>query len=420
MVRLEALDPETEKFLAQFKPRTTRSYRNRIKAFTKDTGITDVLGWIQKTDVHELKTYLQTYYNEQISKKAKINSVLATVTALRSIATEFGKTIKFRKGALDKVEEDQNSYEIASSDLSKLFDFADSTEKTILATATSLGYEISSFLALKRQKVKALIDKAASENEEWAFWVDNRSKTSAKRLNVLNPLAIKYLKAYIANDTKGWSEKLFPYAEIGLNAMLKRLFKKANINVGGQKIRFHSIRKWLMTKLNEAGVGQFSVKLILGKEIGVSDSTYLQHLEQTAFQDYKKVYEQYLAFTNGRTNGLKKEVEESRQDVESLKNSVKLLSQDNEKLKQDIQEIYAFVHENYDTLLEDLEDPDVYEAHRKARAHRLEREHEKEQVEAYEDEQKAIDETSKQLEKEGFFKKTDNEAKRLKAAKTQK
>jgi hypothetical protein len=327
MTKLEPLSAETERFLAQFKPHTRMAYRSRIKAFAKDTGITDVLAWIKNTGPRELKAYIQTYYTRQIEKKEKINSVLLTVTALRSIATEFDKTIKFRKGALDKIEEDQNSYEITSSDLARLFEVSDLTERAILATAASLGYDISSFLSLDRQKIRALVERAISEREEWASWVDNRKKTSAKRLNVLNPLVIKYLKLYFDAGLKNNSERLFPYAESGISTMLRRLFDKASINANGQKIRFHSVRKWLMTKLNEAGLSVYSVKLILGKEIDVADSTYLNHLEQTALADYKRVYEQYLTFTNGRANGqVKKDLEEQKAKVEALEERMQILT----------------------------------------------------------------------------------------------
>jgi hypothetical protein len=345
MAKLEPLDEGTEKFLAQFKPRTRETYRNRIKAFSKDTGIIDVLSWIKETDAGELKSYLQIYYNKQIENKAKINSVLATVTALRSIATEFGKTIKFRKGTFDKVEEDQNAYEINSNDLARLWDVADLTERAILATATSLGYEISSFLNLKREKTQSLVEKAIAEKEEFTSWVDNRSKTSAKRLNVLNPLAIEYLKKYFDSNTNQGYELLFPYGESGINVMLKRLFKKASIDTAKQKIRFHAIRKWLMTKLNEAGLSIYSVKLILGKEIEVSDSTYLNHLEQTAFQDYKKVYGQHLAFANGRgSNHVKQSLEEAKSRVEALEDDMRRLREENKKLRDDWEKIKPLVN----------------------------------------------------------------------------
>jgi integrase/archaellum component FlaC len=396
MARLEPLDPKTEKFLAQFKPRTRQSYRNRIKTFSRDTGIADVLSWIEKTDARELKSYIQTYYTKQIENKAKINSVLATVTALRSIATEFGKTIKFRKGALDKVQEDQNSYEIATSDLAKLWEVANLIERTVLATSTSLGYEVTSFISLKRQKIKALVEKAISENEEWACWSDNRSKTSAKRLNVLNPLAIDYLKKYLDAGMKKGSENLFPYSDSGINAMLRRLFKKATINTGGQKIRFHSIRKWLMTKLNEAGLSIYSVKLIMGKEIGVSDSTYLQHLEHTAFEDYKRVYEPYLTFTNGRSNGIKKKIDEQNTEIDALKKTIKSLSEDNEKLRQDMEQrleeqrkwVYTEMHKLVNPLLEDT-------------PREIAKEEERQEIE---DEQKLNAEVAKDLEKQGYGK----------------
>jgi integrase len=343
VTKLEPLDDETEKFLAQFKPQTRQTYRNRIKAFTRDTGMTSVLSWIEKTDPKELKSYLQTYYNKQMERGAKINSVLATVTALRSIATEFGKTIKFRKGAFYKVEEDQNGYDIASSDLTKLFEVSDLIEKAVLATATSLGYDISSFLALKRQKIKALVDKAVSENEQWAYWADNRSKTSAKRLNVLNPLAVKYLKMYLDSGMKGGSENLFPYEETGINAMLKRLFAKAAINTAGQWVRFHSIRKWLMTRLAMAGVDDFSIKLILGKEIPATDSTHLQSLEQIALQKYKEKYEQYLAFANGTANGIKKIREDYDAKIETLEGNIRRLEEENKKLFRDWEKIKPLV-----------------------------------------------------------------------------
>jgi site-specific recombinase XerD len=361
--KTQPLDDKTEKFLSQFKLRTRESYRNRLKYFAKTAGIQDVLAWIENTDVHELKGYIQAYYQKQLEQGAKINSLLATVTALRSIATEYGKTIKFRKGVLDKVEEDQNSYEISSNDLARLWDVSDLTERTILATAASLGLEVSSFLQLKRDKVRSLVEKAIAEKEQFTFWVDNRSKTSAKRLNVLGPVAIEYLKKYFdANINRGY-KALFPYSENGIGAMLKRLFQKASIDTAKQKVRFHSIRKWLMTKLNESGANIYSVKLILGKAIEVSDSTYLNHLEQTALEEYKKAYPKFLCFTNGKAETqVVKDLEKARLDVDSLRTAMGLLHDENRELKRQMEEVYRFMHENFDPVLDALGDPEVVKA----------------------------------------------------------
>jgi len=78
-----------------------------------------------------------------------------------------------------------------------------------------------------------------------------------------------------------------PMLEVGeneLTEMLKRLAKKANISVGNEKIRFHQLRVFLITRLSKV-METNRWKQVVGKE--VPESAYVKPFQLK--EDYAKV-----------------------------------------------------------------------------------------------------------------------------------
>jgi hypothetical protein len=244
--------------------------------------------------------------------------------AVRSFCSQINKNVKFRRGQIGKVEADNESHVFSNGDLKLLFDVGNTEEKAILATATSLGWEISSFLDLDREHINRVLEHAKQNNEQFIFFEDTRSKTGEARLAVLNPLAIEWLTKYLA-VRKDKDSKLFNFTPNGIQKLLNRLAEQSGLKTTGS-LRFHNIRKWLMSRLSRAGFNEFQIKYVLGKSIGISDRTYLQTLKTEIEEKYPKLYNDYLNIspmvnteTVKKYQELKEQVDSNQKEIEALK-----------------------------------------------------------------------------------------------------
>jgi len=280
-----------KEWLKDFNNSTAVKYEDRLNKFFCDTGKQPKdLETLSAKDIHKL---LVEYQVQQHQKNAKQNSILSTITAIRSFCASLDKPIKFRKNQLDRAEIDTESHVFTNGDLRGLFEVGNTTEKAIIATATSLGWEISSFLALKREKIENLIRHAKANGEPYVFFEDKREKTSVLRLCILNPLAIEWLSKYLELTKISPSERLFDYTSDGIEKMLSRLADQSRMQRTGP-LRFHRIRAWLMSRLSRAGFNEFQCKYVIGHSIPLQERSYLLTLKSDIEEKYPRVYEDYL------------------------------------------------------------------------------------------------------------------------------
>ncbi len=312
---------KAQEWLSEFSNHSTRrNYEQNLAKFLRVTGMS--LDGLIAISAEDLKHKILTYRAEQLQNHSEQNSILAYITAVRSFCGYLNKPIKFRRNQLGKVQADIDSHVFGNGDLRELFEVANVQGKAILATATSLGWEISAFLALERDKVTQIINHAKANNETFIFREDVRVKTGEPRLAIFNPLAITWLSRYL-EVRKDKSKLLFPFTPDGLTKYLQRLAVDAKLETTG-RVRFHNIRKWLMSSLSRSGFNEFQIKYVLGKTIGVSDRTYLQTLKTEIEQKYPKVYESYLNISpnangNGKVSKLSEEVTKLNGEIATMK-----------------------------------------------------------------------------------------------------
>jgi hypothetical protein len=85
-----------------------------------------------------------------------------------------------------------------------------------------------------------------------------------------------------------------------LNDILKDLVKKANISVTGT-LRFHLLRKFLMSSLHDGGFDSWETKRALGKEIPTSDDTYLKGLSRKVTEKFPQAYSKKAIYESAKT-----------------------------------------------------------------------------------------------------------------------
>jgi len=291
ILELEAKEPTVKEWLSEFGNQITRyKYADRLLKFFQDTKL--AVADLQKREPKELKHLLLQYQSEQQRANIPQNSILAVITVVRSFCSSLDKPIKFRRGQLGKLQADTSSHVFSNGDLRTIFEVGNTTEKAIIATSASLGWEISAFLELERDKVSRLIAHAKANSEEFILFEDIRQKTGANRLAILNPLAIEWLSKYL-ETAKHSGDKLFDLTSDGINKMLNRLARTSGLKTTGS-VRYHNIRKWLMSRLSRCGFNEFQIKSIIGHSIPLQDRTYLQTLTEEISEKYPKVYDEYL------------------------------------------------------------------------------------------------------------------------------
>jgi hypothetical protein len=281
-----------------------------------------VEGWRPKCRIEN-----KTFKGEPL----KPNSIISVLCALQSFCACYDRPIKLKGKRLHTMM-DLDSHTFSNGDFTKMFNVADVEEKAWLATHTSLGWEVSSILALKRKTVQNLIFKAQENRQKFVYFMDQRQKTGALRLGVLNPLALEWLAEWLKvspakiersknvykKQVHVWnSDMLWSYmTEAGVVGLLERLCKEAHVTVTGY-VNTHSVRKWVMSGLSRSGFNEWQTKFLMGKAIPVSDMTYLQTLQQEVEERYPKAYESYFDISGKTTMAISSE---EREVLELLSN----------------------------------------------------------------------------------------------------
>jgi len=270
--------------------RTRRNYTYGINMFFDAVKISvDEFLALSAKDIKHLVLTFQADMKVAGWADGKVNAV---TVAVRSFLVSNDIQVKFRRNQIIKATADKSSHVFTNGDLKRLFDVGGAFEKALLSTAVSQGWEISMFLGQQRDVIERRIAHAKQNDQRFVFFMDERDKTGAERLCVLNPLAVECIEKYLAVRVDDDS-RLFPITADGVQKMLYRLAKDANLKTTGS-LRFHNIRKWLMSRLSRCQFNAFQIKFIMGKKIGISDGVYLQTLQNEIEEKYPVVYNDYL------------------------------------------------------------------------------------------------------------------------------
>jgi hypothetical protein len=327
-------------------------------------------------------------FQNQTQDSLATNTVLGTVRALGSFTTYHKDGEGFKLGRLRlKTQYDMNSHTFHNSDLTKMFEAADLQQKAIVSTFASLGWEFSGVFGLDRKYVESIIKQAREEKADFAFIKAQRHKTGAPRFAALTPLAMVWLERWF----KQWKGKtLFKIrTKMGLNESLKQLAQKAGITTTGS-VHSHLFRGWVISQLTRAGWSEYLIKYYVGKAIPSADGTYLHGMEEMIVEKMPKAYECLNIVPE-------KEVKVIDRAHEREFEEMKVTIQNNEKQ-------IAELNEKLETLIEISQHREMLDA-------------EKESAEAFEKDAKDKTEIAKQLSKEGVFKKSEEEMKKLKKQK---
>lgn len=324
------------------------------------------LEWLGKSDTEIVREYKEAKDKQQWNKATKNqilqfqawltkekgyaqNTVRTRIQILRAFYNSQCEQIKNLKGKIVKQTIARGEHIFSLEDMKALRDIGTLRGKAMISTAISLGWETSSFLSLEREFVKRLVARAKSQKEDFMLFETIRAKSGEMRLGILTPIALYDLEKFLKATEKKATEKLFKISDRGLNKWLKSMVNKADIKTIGS-IKFHLIRKFLMSALSRAGLNEFEIDLVLGKAIEPSKITYLQTLKNDAFEKYKKAYPQHLSLTqdiNGSakynilTDLVVQHVKAQRELIKYMENN-NLLMELPKPIRQNLESVYEF------------------------------------------------------------------------------
>jgi len=289
-------------------PNTKKEYRYGIKKFSEWFGKTpgeilklrreDLTKKVKEDFVEQrfraarFEREIEKFHSDLIKQGRSINTARTATLGIRQLFRFYHMPIVLRSGSkVSKTVKTTKSFPLRIEHVQEMFRVADLRERVILSIATDLAFRISDFVRLKKTDLPSL-------EEETPIPIQMMTKKEDVIAHAfLGAESVELLKTYLIHleqkgeDRKGRAKRagkkyrenpyLFPsnsashISEERVNALLKILAEKAEINLNGKSFTFHCFRKMFLSAAIDAGIGLTAGKKLVGKSIPQSDDTYL-------------------------------------------------------------------------------------------------------------------------------------------------
>jgi len=261
------------------------------------------------------------YYNSFIEKGSKINTARTKTIAPRAFFKSQCIEVKIKRGRIAQAQIAMGEHEFILKEFQKMYQVGNIEDKARLATAISLGWGAYDFVHLEW----SFIEPYLAENLELpvAFWFE-RKKTGAPSRSHLTHESVEALRM-LRDITPKSSQYVFSgrngknLTEDALNDWLKSLIRRAKIQTRG-KIRFHLVRKFLMSQLSASGMNQWETKLAVGKSIPSDILTYLKDQAQNLREKFMNAESRFAL--SGLTNANHSKLDVINGKVEEMENII--------------------------------------------------------------------------------------------------
>lgn len=297
-------------------------YRNRAARFQKE---------------------IERFHSYLIETGYSINSARNMTVGIRQLFRYYQMPVIMRSGSrVSQTVQTTKNFPLTIEHVRKMFKVANLKERIILSLAVDTGLRISDFIAIKKVDLSSL-----DEEPPIAFdLLTQKEKIIAHCF--LSQESVDLLKTYLPTLQKKNSDYLFAskakshISDEAINKMLRRLAKKAQINLNGKKLTFHCFRKMFLSSSIDSGIGLTAGKLMCGKAVPKSDSTYLTTIK---LRDHFIQLKRFL--------GIKEQIKIETEKIETFKKAInklqdnltiqdlitKTISEENLKLKSEIEDL---------------------------------------------------------------------------------
>ncbi len=321
---------------------TLKEYRNGLKKFSQWYGKDlDTILMERKQDLksedpvrrRHFEHKLEEFHRALLNEGYAVNSCRTMTLGLIQLFNYFDMDMKTRviSAEAKKTVETEKSYPLTIEEVRAMYAAADSLrDKVLLLIGKDLGWRLADVLSIKRDEIPNLDQESPIPFQR----ITNKEKVLAK--GFLSDETVAILKAYLPTLKSKLNPYLVPSNGDGpitddtVTNILRGLSEKTKIKVPkGQALTFHCFRKMFLTYCIEAGVGLTAGKLMCGKAVARSDSTYIHNarLKKLFLQLQKMIRVTDVAtYTAGtdRIEQLEKTIETLQKDLISYKTSHEL------------------------------------------------------------------------------------------------
>jgi integrase len=308
-----------ENWLKSLSASSRRIYERDWEYFKEFTGMTtdQILESKKKEENGKWKSKLLSFKTWLIEKKDLSQNTARTATGVVRGFFNFYETpirmTRNEKIRLDKTARSTRDYKFTRKDVAKMALISDLEEQYILLFGKSVGLRANDFVKFTYGDFRQL-DLESEVPIYMGEFATQKKKITANPFIDSDSLPI--IKAILeTNKNKADSERVITVRGGELSVILQRIADKANIQHGDARIRFHCLRKWLITRLS-ASMAESSWKQIVGKAI--SEDAYVStDLLRTA---YKNALKDISVMKGGNGHSAK---------VELLEKAIKQLEDEN-------------------------------------------------------------------------------------------
>jgi hypothetical protein len=170
----------------------------------------------------------------------------------------------------------------------------------------------------------------------------------------LSAETIELLKVYIPTLQKKENPYLFPsngkrpISDEWLNQLLRKLAKKAQLELNGKSLTFHCFRKMFLSTSIDSGIGLTAGKKLCGKAIARSDDTYLTTVKlREKFVKLKKflTIKQSAKIESNIIEKLETVVSKLSEELEQQKTVTQAVTGENLKIRKEFKKQVAELNE---------------------------------------------------------------------------
>lgn len=238
-------------------------------------------------------------------------------------------------------------YDFSLEDITRMNRFANPKERFILLVGKDLGLRASDFISLKQGLFTAHMKEKEQPYSLGKIYTKKEGVTAYPFLSDDGKHAVEmWLKVL---ESKGERDDDKPFLNIKkpeLSENLKRLAKKSGVQTGNEKVRFHSLRKFLIDRLSST-TSESKWKQIVGKE--VNESAYVSEFQlreiyarvlrmiqvrQASETNHNKIEQFEIALTKQETEIIAMKLRNEQLQKEIVKTETKIV-QLNEKLEEE-------------------------------------------------------------------------------------
>ena len=231
-----------------------------------------------KNRASNFERLIESFYNDLIKEGYKINAAKSLTNGLKQLFRYYHMDIKMRTGSnVNRVIKTQRNFPLTIEHVRRMYAVANFRERVILSMATDLGLRIGDFLNLKKKDLPELTLDAPISFDVMTDKEDvvARGFLSQETITLLR----KYLQSLPYNNPYLFpsnQKKIKPISTTQIANLLRDLAGRANIKItNGKRLTFHCFRKMFLSAAIDSGIGLTAGKILCGKTVDTSDSTYL-------------------------------------------------------------------------------------------------------------------------------------------------